>query len=115
MLAEINDPVAALSTFDICAMVTLILLFLYAGTQWYLMVPVRAMPWVTRRAIAEHWCGSSGASVATMAITEPAPGGGALPPGDTGPAPVSSLPSRTPPSVNSSREPKLACRKTPTV
>src|SRR5262249_16084882 len=35
------------------------------------MVPVRAMPWVTRRARAVHWCGSSDASVATMPITAP--------------------------------------------
>ena len=40
------------------------------------LVPVRARPEVTRRAKAWHWCGNSGASVATTAMTEPAPGGG---------------------------------------
>src|ERR1700722_12282331 len=38
------------------------------------LAPVRASPAVTRRASAWHWCGNSGASVATTAMTEPAPG-----------------------------------------
>ena len=38
-------------------------------------VPVRPTPVVTRRASALHWCASSGASVATIATIEPAPGG----------------------------------------
>jgi hypothetical protein len=38
-------------------------------------VPVRAIPVVTRRASAAHCCASSGASVATIATIEPAPGG----------------------------------------
>ena len=39
--------------------------------KWEPVVPVRASPSVTRRASAEHWFGSSGASVATIAMTEP--------------------------------------------
>ena len=41
------------------------------------LVPVRARPLVTLLASALHWFGSSGASVATTAITEPAPCGAA--------------------------------------
>jgi len=39
------------------------------------VVPVRARPRVTLLAIALHWLGNSGASVATTTMTEPAPGG----------------------------------------
>src|SRR5215469_6923555 len=42
------------------------------------LVPVLARPEVTRRAKALHWLGNSGASVATTAITEPAPAGAAF-------------------------------------
>ncbi len=40
---ELNQPIALLSTFDRCAIVTFVLLFLYAGTTWYLTIPIRAM------------------------------------------------------------------------
>src|SRR5262252_2235242 len=39
------------------------------------LAPVLARPEVTRRASALHWLGNSGASVATTAMTEPAPAG----------------------------------------
>ena len=35
--------------------------------------PVRAMPSDARWASRRHWCGSSGASVATITMIEPAP------------------------------------------
>ena len=43
--------------------------------KWLPVVPVRARPSGTRRANALHCPGSNGASVATMTMTEPAPGG----------------------------------------
>src|SRR5215468_10268761 len=39
------------------------------------LAPVLARPTVTLLASALHWFGKSGASVATTAITDPAPGG----------------------------------------
>jgi len=45
--------------------------------KWEPLVPVRARPAVTRRASAWHWRLNSGASVATTAMTDPAPGGAA--------------------------------------
>src|SRR5215475_2366706 len=44
------------------------------------LAPVLARPEATRRAKALHWLGNSGASVATTAMTEPAPAGGWLGP-----------------------------------
>jgi hypothetical protein len=43
ILAELNQPIEAMNTFDLCAIVTLVLLFLYAGTHWYLTIPSRAI------------------------------------------------------------------------
>ena len=43
--------------------------------EWLPMVPVRARPRETLRARDLHWLGKNGASVATTAITEPAPCG----------------------------------------
>jgi hypothetical protein len=78
------------------------------------LVPVRARPRVTRRASAWVWCGNSGASVATTAMTDPAPGGADLL-SAIGLSAFSSSPSGRPASTSSSRPPKFACRKTPTV
>jgi hypothetical protein len=78
------------------------------------LVPVRASPSVTRRASAWHWCGNSGASVATIAITDPAPGG-AIRYAAIGLSSPSVSPSGTPAIISSRRAPKLACTNTPTV
>jgi hypothetical protein len=78
------------------------------------VVPVRASPSGTRRHRARHWSGSSGASVATTTITEPAPGAVGVPvSGGSGTS--SRSPTRTPAIVSSRLAPKLACTKTPTV
>jgi hypothetical protein len=82
--------------------------------KWDPLVPVRARPAVTRRASAWHWCGNSGASVATSAMTEPAPGG-ARRNSPIGLSSASASPSATPASTNSRRPPKLAWTNTPTV
>ena len=78
------------------------------------LVPVRASPAVTRRASAWHWCGNSGASVATRAMTEPEPGGASRK-SAIGLSSASASPSGTPASTSSRRAPKLACTNTPTV
>jgi hypothetical protein len=43
ILTRLNAPIVAMSTFDLCAVVTFVLLFLYAGTHWYLTIPMRAV------------------------------------------------------------------------
>jgi hypothetical protein len=89
--------------------------------KWLPAVPVRARPSGTRRARALHWPGSSGASVATIAMTEPAPGGGMSPRSNSNQSLASGLsssnsgPTRLPATVNSIREPKFACTNAPTV
>jgi hypothetical protein len=40
---EINEPFAEMATFDVCAVVTLVLLFLYVGERWYLTTPTKAL------------------------------------------------------------------------
>ena len=77
-------------------------------------MPVRASPSGTRRASAAHCCGSSGASVITTPITDPAPGtaGSHSPSGSSS---ASVAPRGTPAIRSSCREPKLHCRNTPTV
>ena len=82
--------------------------------KWDPLVPVRASPAVTRRASAWHWCGNSGASVATTAMTEPAPGG-ARRNSPIGLSSARSPPTGTPASTSSRRAPKLAWTNTPTV
>ena len=79
------------------------------------VVPVRARPSGTRRASALHWPGRSGASVATTAITEPAPGGASQAGSAIGSSSSRSRPTGTPATTSSPREPKLAWTKTPTV
>ena len=76
--------------------------------------PVRATPNDARCASRRHCSGSSGASVATMPMIEPLPGGmGESVPGTTS-SPTSS-PTGTPLTRNRSRRPWLAWTSTPTV
>ena len=70
--------------------------------------PERLTPRPTRRASRLHWCGSSGASVAAMAMIEP-PGVERIS------LPVMWRPTGAPAIVNSRLMPKLACTKAPTV
>ena len=78
--------------------------------KWLPVVPVRARPSGTRRARALHWPGSSGASVATIAMTEPAPGGGLRPRSTSNQSLASGLsssnsgPTCLPATVNSTRD-----------
>ena len=74
---------------------------------------MRATPVVTRRAIAAHCCGSSGASVTTIATIEPAPGGAAKC-SAIGLSSASAAPTGTPAIVSSPRSPKFAWTSTPT-
>ena len=79
--------------------------------------PVRAMPSDARWASRRHWCGSSGASVATITMIEPAPaavsGRSSYGSGTTS-CPIT-RPTGAPATVSRSRQPWLACTSTPTV
>ena len=79
------------------------------------LVPVRPMPSVQRRARAEHWCGSKGASVATTAMTEPDPAGRNQSVSASGLSSSRSFPTGCPAMVSCLRGPKLACTNAPTV
>ena len=79
------------------------------------------MPITARWASRRHWCGSSGASVATIPMIDPAPGRGSGPGAAEGPpgnatrsGPIS-CPAGTPLTVNPARDPWLAWTSTPTV
>jgi len=62
-----------------------------------------------------HWPGSSGASVAITAITDPAPGGTRQSMSRMGLSAAKAAPTGTPQTVSSAREPKLACTNAPIV
>ena len=79
------------------------------------VVPVRPMPSVARRARALHWPGSSGASVATTAMIDPAPAGRNQSVSSSGLSASRSFPIGCPAMVRWRRRPKLACTNAPTV
>ncbi len=83
--------------------------------KWLPVVPVRARPSGTRRASALHCPESSGASVATTVMHEPAPGGASQSVSSIGLSSLSTRPRCLPASTNSLRLPKFAGMNAPTV